>query len=80
VEALCHKQQVKQSDSSLTLRNIIGETTMSNATPILNSPFRAIAMRAFVETHLVDGTAFVQQHNDDAVETEFYRLKALLED
>jgi len=53
---------------------------MSNATPILNSPFRAIAMRAFVETHLVDGTAFVQQHNDDAVETEFYRLKALLED
>ena len=51
-----------------------------SATSILNSPFRTIAMRAFVETHLVDGTAFVQQHNDDAVETEFYRLKALLED
>jgi hypothetical protein len=37
-------------------------------------------MRAFVETHLVDGTAFVQQHDDDAVEEEFYRLKSLLEE
>ena len=50
------------------------------ATPILHSPFRAIAMRAFVETHLVNGDSFVQQHNDDAVEEEFYRLKALLEE
>jgi len=53
---------------------------MSNATPILHSRFRTIAMRAFVETHLVDGTAFVQQHDDDAVEEEFYRLKSLLEE
>ena len=77
---LCRIPLKQQSDSSLTLRNIIGETTMSNATSILSSPFRAIAMRAFVETHLVDGTAFVQQHDDDAVEEEFYRLKALLEE
>ena len=47
---------------------------------ILHSPFRTIAMRAFVEAHLVDGTAFVQQHDDDAVEEEFYRLKSLLEE
>ena len=53
---------------------------MSNATSILSSPFRTIAMRAFVETHLVNGDSFVQQHNDDAVEEEFYRLKALLEE
>ena len=51
-----------------------------SATPILHSPFRAIAMRAFVETHLVNGDSFVQQHNDDAVEKEFYRLKVLLEE
>ena len=77
---LCRIPLKQQSNLSRTLRNIIGATTMSNATPILNSPFRAIAMRAFVETHLVNGDSFVQQHNDDAVEEEFYRLKALLEE